>query len=72
MEKGWRIRLCRTALEARENAYCPYSHFAVGAALLCRDGRVYTGCTLWPLPLPAAPRGKPLGKPARPAASAAR
>ena len=27
-------------------AYCPYSDFAVGAALLCADGSVYTGCNI--------------------------
>ena len=31
------------ALNARETAYTPYSHFRVGAALLCRDGTVYRG-----------------------------
>lgn len=35
--------LAGKALEARRAAYCPYSGFAVGAALLCRDGTVYTG-----------------------------
>ena len=30
----------------RENAYVPYSHFAVGAALECRDGTVFTGCNI--------------------------
>ena len=39
-------RLCRAALEAAENAYNPYSHFSVGAALLCGDGSVYTGCNI--------------------------
>jgi len=27
-------------------AYCPYSKYAVGAALLTRDGRVFTGCNV--------------------------
>ena len=36
----------QTARAVRENAYCPYSHFAVGAALLCHDGTVYTGCNV--------------------------
>lgn len=34
------------ALAAREQAYAPYSHFTVGAALLCTDGTVYTGCNI--------------------------
>lgn len=38
--------LVQLALEARENAYCPYSGFAVGAALLCGDGTVYSGCNI--------------------------
>lgn len=38
--------LIARALEARKAAYAPYSHFAVGAALLCADGTVYTGCNL--------------------------
>ncbi len=35
--------LLQLALAARKNAYCPYSKFPVGAALLCTDGSVYTG-----------------------------
>lgn len=38
--------LIQRAKEARENAYCPYSGFAVGAALLCGDGTVYAGCNI--------------------------
>lgn len=34
------------ASEARENAYAPYSGFRVGAALLGRDGRIFTGCNV--------------------------
>ncbi len=39
-------QLIEIALQARETAYCPYSGFAVGAALLCGDGSVYTGCNI--------------------------
>ena len=38
--------LINRAIEARENAYCPYSHFAVGAALLCEDGTLFEGCNI--------------------------
>ncbi len=34
------------ALRAREKSYCPYSGFAVGAALECSDGTVYLGCNI--------------------------
>ena len=29
-----------------ERSYVPYSHFPVGAALLCADGTVFTGCNI--------------------------
>ena len=41
-----RIELARAALEARKHAYCPYSHFAVGAAVLVKSGKIYTGCNI--------------------------
>ena len=34
------------ALKTMENAYAPYSGFKVGAALLCSDKKVYTGCNI--------------------------
>ena len=38
--------LLERAREARRHAYAPYSRFPVGAALLARDGRVFTGCNV--------------------------
>ena len=38
--------LVAEALKARELAYAPYSHYAVGAALLAQSGRVCTGCNV--------------------------
>ncbi len=38
--------LCDKAKEAMKNAYAPYSGFKVGAALLCDDGSIYTGCNI--------------------------
>ena len=38
--------LMNRAIKARENSYCPYSHFAVGAASLCEDGTLYEGCNI--------------------------
>ncbi len=38
--------LISKALEVRKNSYSPYSGFSVGAALLCSDGSVYTGCNI--------------------------
>lgn len=34
------------ARNAAENAYAPYSRFCVGAAVLCEDGSVFTGCNV--------------------------
>ncbi|MBO5682940.1 MAG: cytidine deaminase [Clostridia bacterium] len=38
--------LVAKAIEARESCYAPYSKFAVGAALLCADGTIYTGANI--------------------------
>ncbi len=38
--------IINAAIEAMKFAYSPYSHFKVGAALLCSDGTVYTGCNI--------------------------
>ncbi|KAF0875630.1 cytidine deaminase [Hyaena hyaena] len=39
-------RLLLSCREAKKSAYCPYSHFRVGAALLTRDGRIFSGCNI--------------------------
>jgi len=38
--------LCEIAYKAQANAYAPYSNFRVGAALLCKDGSVFTGVNI--------------------------
>lgn len=43
MEKEQLINLAK---KAREHSYSPYSHFAVGAALLCKDGSVFQGANI--------------------------
>ena len=39
-------KLAHLALKAQSRAYAPYSHFQVGAALACADGRIYTGANI--------------------------
>ena len=38
--------LIESALKAKENSYSPYSKFRVGAAVLTKDGKIYTGCNI--------------------------
>lgn len=38
--------LVKKSILARENAYVPYSNFMVGAALMAKNGKIYTGCNL--------------------------
>ena len=40
------LDLLKKAFEIRKNAYVPYSHFKVGAALLCKNGKTYLGCNI--------------------------
>ena len=40
------LELMRLAEDARAYSYTPYSGFAVGAALLTKSGKVYTGCNI--------------------------
>lgn len=39
-------QLIEKAMEGRKYSYSPYSHFAVGAAVLCENNTVYTGCNV--------------------------
>jgi cytidine deaminase len=40
------VTLIEQARLARERAYCPYSRFAVGAAVLTASGRIFYGCNI--------------------------
>ncbi|MBP1914815.1 cytidine deaminase [Lederbergia galactosidilytica] len=39
-------QLVTAASKAREKAYVPYSRFAVGAAVLTKDGKIFAGCNI--------------------------
>ncbi len=38
--------LIKTAIDMTERSYAPYSHFHVGAALLDKNGKIWTGCNI--------------------------
>lgn len=38
--------LVKEAYEAQKQSYCPYSHWAVGAALLTKSGKIFRGCNI--------------------------
>ncbi len=46
MEKELITKLIKKATQARKRAYVPYSNFQVGAAVLTKDGKIYTGCNI--------------------------
>jgi len=46
MNEWSREELVAQAIRARERAYAPYSGYTVGAALLTKSGRIYTGCNV--------------------------
>ena len=39
-------KLAKIAIDARENAYVPYSKFKVGAAVITEDDSIFTGCNI--------------------------
>jgi cytidine deaminase len=41
-----KAKLIASATEVRRHAYAPYSNFAVGAALLTKSGKIFTGCNV--------------------------
>lgn len=40
------FELIEKAIKARKFSFSPYSNFSVGAALLCKDGEIFTGCNV--------------------------
>lgn len=46
MDEKTREKLISAAKEAATKAYCPYSGYAVGAAVLTDSGRIYGGCNV--------------------------
>jgi cytidine deaminase len=46
LPEALRLKLLKAAREALKNAYAPYSAYRVGAALLTRQGDIFTGCNV--------------------------
>ena len=46
MTQPARDELIHAALDAQQRAYCPYSNFAVGAAIRTASGKIYQGCNV--------------------------
>jgi cytidine deaminase len=46
VDENQKQELIQVAFEARQKAYAPYSEFRVGAALLGKSGRIYSGCNV--------------------------
>ena len=46
MSNNQKTQLIETAIKMMDFSYVPYSHFHVGAALLAKDGTVFTGCNV--------------------------
>jgi cytidine deaminase len=44
--KKQKEKLIRLAIKARENSYCPYSGYKVGASILAASGKYYVGCNI--------------------------
>jgi cytidine deaminase len=46
IDERTRAKLITTALQVRAHSYSPYSHFAVGAAILTSDDKIYSGANI--------------------------
>lgn len=46
MEQNYIEKLIETAIAQLDYSYTPYSNFKVGAALLTKNGDIYTGCNI--------------------------
>ena len=46
MTESQKAKLIEEAVEAKKNAFAPFSNYAVGSAVRTKDGRVYRGCNI--------------------------